>query len=65
MATHDRQEQKGHEIVNLFHKRNSETTFMRDNQTSEETTKDRVYTWTSAKVWQYTYELTDDTGKEG
>jgi hypothetical protein len=42
--THDRQEQKGNEIVNLFHKRYSETTLMRDNKTSEETTENRVYT---------------------
>jgi hypothetical protein len=44
LTTHDRQEQKGDEIVNLFHERYSETTLMRDNKTSKETTKDRVYT---------------------
>ena len=43
-TTHDRQEQECDEIVNLFHERYSETTLMRDNKTSEETTKDRMYT---------------------
>jgi hypothetical protein len=43
-TTHDRQEQKCDEIVDLFYERYSETTLMRDNKTSEETTKDWVYT---------------------
>jgi hypothetical protein len=62
-TTHDRQEQECDEIVNLFHERDSETALMRDNKTSEETTKDRVYTWTLVNDWQYG--LTDDAGKEG
>ena len=44
MTTHDRQEQERDKIVNLFNKRDGETTLMRYDQTGKETTKDGVYT---------------------
>ena len=42
--TYNGQKEQGHQIINLFHQSDRKAAFVRDNQTGEESAKDRVYT---------------------